>query len=66
MNAIIDAINVSHVYRYVTKPWDKWAMKKVMDEALDVFQQEEDITNHISELQAENQELYKKISFLKD
>jgi response regulator RpfG family c-di-GMP phosphodiesterase len=65
MNAIIDAINVSHVYRYVTKPWDKWAMKKVIDDALEVFQQEEDITKHISELQAENEELYQKISSLK-
>ena len=65
MSAIIDAINVSHVYRYVTKPWDKWAMKKVMDEALEVFQQEEDINKHISALQAENKDLHSKISHLK-
>lgn len=34
MNALIKAINVSHTYRFVSKPWDKFDLKANISQAL--------------------------------
>ncbi len=39
IEALIDAINTSRVYKFVSKPWDPLALKEVVREAVTGFQQ---------------------------
>lgn len=38
VEAIIDSINRGQVFRYITKPWDKEALKQIIDDAVQNFQ----------------------------
>jgi response regulator RpfG family c-di-GMP phosphodiesterase len=37
IQAVIDAINKGNVYRYVTKPWDKDELQRVIQNAFEVY-----------------------------
>ena len=37
IEAVIEAINVGKVYRYITKPWDKFELKLTIDKALETL-----------------------------
>jgi response regulator RpfG family c-di-GMP phosphodiesterase len=42
IEAVVRAINKANVYRYVTKPWDREELKKIIDEGLALYQYRED------------------------
>ena len=37
INVVIDAINKSQVYKYIQKPWDIDYMRKLIEQAFEVF-----------------------------
>jgi DNA-binding NtrC family response regulator len=37
INVVIDAINKSQVYKYIQKPWDVNYMRKIIEQAFEVF-----------------------------
>ena len=37
INAVIDAINKGHVYKYISKPWDEEEMKKHIEKAYHIY-----------------------------
>lgn len=39
IDALIDAINTSRVHKFVSKPWDPLALKEIVKEAVENFQQ---------------------------
>jgi response regulator RpfG family c-di-GMP phosphodiesterase len=39
VEALIDAINTSRVHKFVSKPWDPMALKEIVREAVENFQQ---------------------------
>ncbi|MFA6260596.1 MAG: GAF domain-containing protein [Bacteroidia bacterium] len=46
MEAIVDALNTGKVYKYITKPWDKPGLQKVLDDAL----------NHLNQIRKQKSE----------
>lgn len=42
IQAVIDAINKGHVYRYITKPWDKDELQSVIEKAYEVYRLREE------------------------
>ncbi|MCS6794728.1 MAG: response regulator [Raineya sp.] len=64
IEAVVRAINKANVYRYVTKPWDREEMKKIIDEGLALYQYREDKDIKIALLEKENQVLREKIQEL--
>jgi two-component system, NtrC family, response regulator HupR/HoxA len=55
MDALVEAVNESHIYRYVTKPWDTDEMRLTLRRAIEVF-----------DLSAENQRLVKELQHLNE
>ncbi|TAE03812.1 MAG: response regulator [Bacteroidetes bacterium] len=45
VEAIIQAINDSRIFKYVTKPWDKDNLKQIIDEALGIYETEKEKLN---------------------
>lgn len=37
LDAVVDAINLGEIYRYVTKPWDYDELLKIIEEAYELF-----------------------------
>jgi|SRR5215813_332400 len=52
VGALIDAINTSRVYRFVSKPWDPIQLKKTVDDALRDYQLRIEHNRLIKELAA--------------
>ncbi|MBT4705216.1 MAG: response regulator, partial [Flavobacteriales bacterium] len=42
INAVIDAINMGEVYRYLTKPWNAEEVKSVIRDGFDLFRLREE------------------------
>lgn len=57
VNAIIDAINKGHVYRYITKPWSDAEIRVATENAYDLFQTRVDLDHKVKELEKVNHEL---------
>lgn len=64
IEAVVRAINKANVYRYVTKPWDREELKKIIDKGLALYQYREDKDIRITLLEKENQVLREKIEQL--
>ena len=37
INAVIDAVNKGHIYKYISKPWDNEYLKTTIDQAYEVY-----------------------------
>ncbi|WP_205499847.1 response regulator [Rufibacter psychrotolerans] len=64
-NAILDAINNANVYRYIMKPWDKEAMVRMMQQAVEELKARRANATLIAELKARIEELEREIEALK-
>lgn len=51
VQALIDAINAGHVYKYVSKPWDRDELKVTVKRALETFELKEHNNQLLRELQ---------------
>ncbi|MBX9680192.1 MAG: hybrid sensor histidine kinase/response regulator [Gemmataceae bacterium] len=56
-NAVIDAINEGHVYRYIAKPWQPDELKAVMRQACDYYDLHADRRRLLMEVQQSNRQL---------
>jgi two-component system sensor histidine kinase/response regulator len=59
--AIIEAINLGKVYRYITKPWDKDELKITIDNAVEALALRRNNLLLISELREANEQLEQKV-----
>ena len=63
--AIIEAINQGHIYQYVTKPWDRQALRIIVKRALDSYEIILENQRLFQELQSANLRLKNENVFLK-
>ena len=52
INAVIDAINVGQVYKYLSKPWNEEEVKNCINKSFEVFdlrQKNKELTNKLKE-----------------
>jgi len=61
IDAVIQAINMGQVYRYVTKPWDKEEMKIMIDNALETYNLKQHNRKLIEDLKDVNKSLEQKV-----
>lgn len=61
VNAVIQAINKSMVYRYVTKPWELEEMKITIDNGIEMYNLREQNRKLFEELKEANQTLEQKV-----
>ncbi|MDH5398986.1 MAG: ATP-binding protein [Cyclobacteriaceae bacterium] len=54
---VLDAVNKGNVYQYIIKPWNKKGLKKVMDNALQIFQLKKENKNLLLQVQLANKQL---------
>ncbi|UKJ09001.1 hybrid sensor histidine kinase/response regulator [Solitalea lacus] len=55
--ALIDAINNGHIYRYLSKPWDEMELRNAIHNAFDTYQTRKQLQVNYEELQKTNDEL---------
>ena len=65
VQAIIEAINSGRVYRYITKPWNKDDLKRILDEALIAFEKDRDKKEAIVTLEQQKNQLRIEVDRLK-
>ena len=53
IGAVIDAVNMGKIYKYVPKPWNKPDMTAIIKDCLEEYQRRADQRNLITELQKE-------------
>lgn len=53
-NDIIKAINVGHIFRYITKPWDEAELKQSMDVAIKIYKLERRNRDYIKRMHEES------------
>jgi len=51
MEALVDAVNKGHIFKYISKPWDNEKLKEIIIKAYEIYQ-----------LQTENQEINEKLA----
>ena len=54
---IIDAVNKTHIYAYINKPWDKDSLKEVIENAYAVYCRRKEQKNRLVHLQRTNEQL---------
>ncbi len=57
IEALADAINEGHIYRYITKPWNELELHNSIKNAYDAYQAKIDLREKIAELEKTNDEL---------
>jgi len=57
LEALIDAINEGHIYKYITKPWDAGELKITVRRALEAYELKQHNTALVSELKEAMQEM---------
>lgn len=61
IEAIIQAINMGRVYRYITKPWNKEELKMNIDKAIETYQLRSQNRKLLEDLKEANQTLEQKV-----
>lgn len=64
--AMLQAINEGHVYRFLLKPWDRVEMQAAIRQALEHREQELHIKRLVDELSAKNRELERSLGNLRE
>lgn len=59
LEAVVQAINEGHVYRYITKPWEERDLKLAIDNALIFYHTQNELRIRNAELEKANAELEK-------
>lgn len=54
---IMKAVNEQHVWRYITKPWQKEDLKLAVNNAIEIFQHRKDKMNLLLKLEEQNKKL---------
>ncbi len=57
IEVVIQSINEGHVYRYITKPWDKNELKMIIDNALETYRLKDENQQLLDRLTIANQKL---------
>jgi signal transduction histidine kinase len=57
IEALADAINEGHIYRYITKPWNELELHNSIKNAYDAYKSKTDLRDKVAELQKTNDEL---------
>ncbi|HMY37355.1 MAG TPA: hybrid sensor histidine kinase/response regulator [bacterium] len=57
INALVDAINMGHVYRYVTKPWSREEIVMTVKRAVEHYETTKQNARLLDELKIKNEEL---------
>ncbi len=65
INALVDAINMGHVYRYVTKPWSREEIVMTVKRAVEHYETSKFNLQLLEELKLKNAELEKNYKDLK-
>lgn len=65
INALVDAINMGHVYRYVTKPWSREEIVMTVKRAVEHYLTSKDNLKLLDELKIKNAELEDNYKALK-
>src|SRR5918999_4993659 len=63
--ALIQAINVGHIYRYIQKPWDRQELKITVKRALECYALTQENRRLLKELEAANERLKDENAYLK-
>jgi two-component system response regulator HupR/HoxA len=66
MDALVEAVNESHIYRYVTKPWDTDEMRLTLRRAIEVFDLTAENKRLVKELQHLNERLADENAYLRE
>ena len=61
LQAVIQAINQGHIYRYITKPWDATEIRTIVREAYDRYRMIARSEHLLNELQAANELLEQRV-----
>lgn len=59
IEAVVQAINEGHVYRYIPKPWEERDLRLTIDNALNFYHTQNELRNRNAELEKANAELEK-------
>lgn len=65
INALVDAINMGHVYRYVTKPWSREEIVMTVKRAVEHYETTKQNFRLLEELKVKNEELENNYKELK-
>lgn len=65
INALVDAINMGHVYRYVTKPWSREEIVMTVKRAVEHYETTKQNFRLLEELKVKNEELENSYKELK-
>ena len=65
VEAIIDAINTGHVFRYITKPWDEQELRMTIENARQLYGLQEKNRKLVSQLQTKLEEQEKTLKLFK-
>lgn len=57
IKAVIDAINVGHVFRYITKPWHEHDMRTAIESAYEMYRLKKENAELLRKLQRINEQL---------
>jgi signal transduction histidine kinase len=57
IEALADAINEGHIYRYITKPWNELELHNSIKNAYDAYKSKIDLRQKVAELEKTNDEL---------
>lgn len=57
VQAIIEAINRGHIYRYITKPWSESEIRVAIENAYDLYQTRKQLESKIEDLEKANHQL---------
>ena len=66
IEAIIEAINRSRIYRYVTKPWESEELRLTLRRAVEAFHLTRENTRLVEELRRANERLSAENAYLRD
>jgi two-component system, NtrC family, response regulator HupR/HoxA len=66
VESIIDAVNASRIYRYVTKPWEPEELRLTLRRAIEVFHLGRENQRLVEELRRANERLAAENAFLRD
>jgi two-component system response regulator HupR/HoxA len=66
VDALVNAVNASQIYRYVTKPWDPEEMRMTLLRAIEVYDLAAENQRLVDELQALNNKLSEENAYLRE
>jgi DNA-binding NtrC family response regulator len=66
IGALIDAVNSSRIYRYVTKPWEDDELRVTLRRAIEVFHLARENARLVEELRLANEHLQMQNSYLRE